>query len=730
MRPAFSFGLLFSLLVSTGWAQSTNISGLFTSNFMKAERMYHQQGYRNAIDLYVIALRKEPGNRVAKSRVAECYYRMGQFGEANKWYRRLVNQVPATSDEYLRLGQVLCALQRYDSAKTAFDQALSLDSTNTRARSYHSFLKVMSLYHKDPSTYELTRQWYNSPESDFSPRHYGSGIVFVSARDRDLFIKRKNLSGISEDEGLLNAFYVDSEIDSSQVSNENIELFYSRSLNSPYHDGPVTFYAGGKKIAYTRNLLVNGKPAMDELGRVNLELYFATLGDNRTLRDLQAFPYNSRSYSIAHPWISEDGTALYFSSNMPGGKGGADLYVSYLKNNTWTAPQNLGDAVNTAGDEFAPYLWNGQLFFSSDGLGGFGGLDNFVARWKAGSFEKPENLGFPLNSSRDDFGVIIDGEGREGYFASNRLERDDDIYKFVLERVMIYGQVLETPGNKPVSDVKITLSEEGTKEASILKTDFKGTFTTELKVNTTYSILPEKEGYSALTAIKLRPERGSILADTLHVALWKQGLFAKGIVYSDELQTKLPGALVTIENLDNGRGDSVRVSGDGSYSFLVHPNTRYRIMANYNGYLENGFSLDTKGLFGGDLLNDILLEETYIEKLIVSFEYDKWELLPEFDNGLNKMVRSLSRNKKATVYVGAHADARGTKEYNKRLSDRRAGAIVQYLRSKSIEVSRIDAFGFGEELILNTCSDGVVCSEEEHSRNRRAEIKVQLLLDR
>ncbi len=730
MRAVFLYGFALILVVSTGWAQSTNISGLFTSNFTKAERMYRQQGYRNAIDLYVIALKKDPGNRIAKSRVAECYYRMGQFEEANRWCRRLVNQVPATSEEYFRLGQVLCAMQRYDSAETAFGQALSLDSTNARARSYYSFLKVMPLYHKDPSTYQLTRQWYNSPQSDFSPRHYGSGIVFVSARDRDLFIKRKNLSGISEDEGLLNAFYVDSEMDSERVSNENVELFYSRSLNSPYHDGPVTFYDGGKKIAYTRNLLVNGKPAKDEWGKVNLELYFATLGDNRMLRDLQAFPHNSRSYSIAHPWISEDGLTLYFSSNMPGGKGGADLYVSYLKDKTWTAPQNLGDVVNTPGDEFAPYLWRDQLFFSSDGFGGFGGLDNFVARGKVGSFDKPENLGFPLNSSHDDFGVIIDGEGREGYFASNRLERDDDIYRFVLNRVMIYGQVWETPGNKPVTNAKITVSEEGTKEARILETNAEGNFTTELKVNTTYSFLPEKEGYTALSAIKLRPDRGSILADTLHVALWKHGLFAKGIVYSDELQTKLPGAVVTIENLDNGLVDSVRVSGDGSYRFLVHPNTRYRIMAKYNGYLENGFNLDTKGLYGGDLLNDILLEETYLEKLIVFFEYDKWDLLPEFDKGMSKMMRSLSRNRKATVYIGAHADARGTREYNKRLSDRRADAIVQYLRSKSIEVSRIEAFGFGEELILNTCSDGVVCSDEEHSRNRRAEIKVQLLQDR
>ncbi len=726
MRVSLLYLVGLILYASVSLGQSTNISGLFQSNFRKAERMYIQQGYRNAIDLYRIALDRDPGNRLAKARVADCYYRMGQLERANKWYKELLKQGQASADEYYHLGQVQCALERYDSAKTSFVKSADLDSTHRRAKAKIAFIDNMSAYRRDPASYAMAREWYNSPQSDFSPRHFGDGIVFVSSRDRDLFIKRKSLSGISESEGLLNAFYVDSKFDSAYSAEHQISLFYSKALNSPYHDGPVTFFAGGKKIAFTRNTIQNGKPVKDEFGRVNLELYFATLGESRHLDNLERYPFSDKSYSIAHPWVSENGKALYFSSNMPGGKGGADLYVSQFINNTWTKPQNLGDGVNTSGDEFSPYIWDDQLFFSSDGFGGFGGLDNFVAQYRDNAFQIPENLSYPLNSSRDDFGLIIDGAGREGYFASNRLDNNDDVYKFMLRKVTLIGHLKELQSNSPVSSATITIAGEDDSQRIQLTTDELGNFMAELDVDKGYRLIPAKEGYTALSDQRLTTRSPSIVADTLAISIWKNGLFAKGIVYSNELQQRLPGTMVYLNNLSTGKVDSVLTSAEASYNFLVLPNMSYKVTARYPGYLENGFKLNTQGLFFGDLLNDILLEETYLEKLMVFFDYDKWDLRPEFGKDMNKIIRSLRRYKKATVYIGAHADARGTKEYNKKLSDKRAATIVAFLKKSNFDVGRIQAFGFGEELILNLCSDGVECTDAEHLQNRRAEIKVQI----
>jgi outer membrane protein OmpA-like peptidoglycan-associated protein len=276
-----------------------------------------------------------------------------------------------------------------------------------------------------------------------------------------------------------------------------------------------------------------------------------------------------------------------------------------------------------------------------------------------------------------------------------------------------------------VALAQVSIRENAQGEPVQIITDEWGNFRVELEVEKDYHVAASKEGYATLGDQVLQLGQASIVADTLDVALWKHALFARGVVYSDELQQKLPGATVYLHNLTTGTLDSVKTGDQAAYHFLVLPNTSYRISARYPGYLERGFNLNTQNLFEGDLLNDLLLEEVYLDKMTVFFGYDQWSLRPEFEKELNRIIRGLQKNKTATVYIGAHADTQGTKEYNKNLSDKRANAVAQYLKSKGIAAPRIEAFGFGEELILNLCSDGVDCSDEEHSKNRRAEIKVQ-----
>jgi outer membrane protein OmpA-like peptidoglycan-associated protein len=720
--------ILFSLLIFSlrhVAAQSTNISNIFQSNFRKAEIMYGQQGYRNAIDMYRVVLDHDPHNHQAKERVAECYFRMGMFREAKHWYSELTEEKNPKAEAYYQLGQIFSILGQYDSAKIAFEQYTSLNPSDKRGPHKTDFINHLSFYRKDSGSYQIVRQWYNSKEADFSPQHFGEGIVFVSSRDRDLFIKRKSLSAINETEGLLNAFYANPSFDSTQSMDSQVSLFYSKALNSPYHDGPVTFYDNGKRIAFTRNILQNGKPVRDEMGRVNLELYFASLGENRTLTKIDRFPFNSPSYSIAHPWISPDGTVLYFSSNMPGGYGGADVYESSFISGKWSEPKNLGENINTAGDEYSPFLWNNELlYFSSNGLGGFGGLDIFVSR-KSDQFASPQNVGSPINSSRDDFGLIADLQGREGYFASNRNDDNDDIFKFIINKAFVMGQVRELQNHLPVPLASVVIKcEQDSLLNRKLNADESGRFTIELAVEKKYKVEAHKEGYTSLEPETFYPQKYSLIADTLQVNLWKNELFAKGIVYSNEQQKALSNAMVYLSNLSTGKTDSIRTGDMGTYNFLVLPNSSYRITARYPGYLENGFNLNTKALFRGSLLNDILLEEKYLEKLTILFDYNKWDVRPEFIVDLQKVIRSLKHFKNAIVYIGAHADSQGTREYNKKLSDKRAQSVVRFLNSSNIPAGRIQAYGFGEELILNLCSDGVECTNEEHSLNRRAEIKV------
>ncbi len=705
-------------------AQSTNVSNLFQSNMKKADLMYAQQGYRNAIDLYLIVLDHDPRNELAKERLADCYYRMGQFRDAKRWYVDLSKLENTNAEIYYQLGQSYSILKKYDSAKYYYELYSKGNPSDKRGPLKVDFIQTKSNFQAESGAFTVTRQWYNSNEADFSPRHFGEGIVFVSSRDRDLFIKRKTLSGINETEGLLNAYYVDPLFDITKTSSEQIGLFYSSALNSRFHDGPVTFFDKGSKIAFTRNILRNGKPMKDSQGRVNLELFIASLGSNRTMNNIERYAFNDKTYSIAHPWMSEDGKTLYFSSNMPGGFGGADLYVSYFRDQQWTRPENLGVEINTPGDEFTPFLWNAELlFFSSNGLGGFGGLDNYIVGKEAGKFGVPRNMGYLLNTSLDDFGLIVDPSGDLGLFASNR-GGNDDVFSFGIKKAAVIVYVQEKVSGIPMPLAGITITGEGNEIVRQGKSDENGNFMVRLDPDKEFKVRSAKEGYTDLEEHRFSTRKVSLNTDSVKISIWKNGLFATGVIYSNELQERLPDAMVYLKNLTTGRLDSMGTT-NGEYKFLVLPNNTYRIRARHPGYLENGFNLNTHELYKGDLFNDILLEETYQEKLTMLFDYNKWDLRSEFHTELGRIIRSLNRFKDATVYIGAHADAQGTREYNKALSDKRAKTILEYLKSKNIKASRIQAFGFGEELILNTCSDGVECSDIEHSQNRRAEIKVQ-----
>jgi outer membrane protein OmpA-like peptidoglycan-associated protein len=234
----------------------------------------------------------------------------------------------------------------------------------------------------------------------------------------------------------------------------------------------------------------------------------------------------------------------------------------------------------------------------------------------------------------------------------------------------------------------------------------------------------KKNGYDMLEDVGFSTKGMHYGIDSLAIPLWKKELFSKGKIYSNETHENILSSFVLLKNITDNSVDSI-ASKNGEYSFLVHPNKKYRVEVHKEGFIPDGFNLNTKDLYRGELLNDIVLEEVYIEKEVGKFSYNKYDVPPESYPLLNHIIRTLKKFPTATVNISAYADARGTKEYNQKLSDKRAEAAVQYLVQHGVSRTRITARGFGEDLIINRCSDGVECSEEEHSKNRRVELKVQ-----
>jgi hypothetical protein len=282
------------------------------------------------------------------------------------------------------------------------------------------FLTVKAFAQVNPSetfdtpygAFMVIRMPFNSPYADYGTVYRNNELVFVSARIASI------VRYTSENNETLTDMYV------TQLKNGKWRsaASFSSELNSKFNEGPLCFDKTATTIYFNRS---------DNKGR--LKIMKAEFLEGKW-QNIQELPINNEKYSLAHPALSPDGSALYFSSDMPGGLGGKDLYVSFLKDGKWSAPENLGESVNSPGDELFPFVTsdNNYLYFSSDGHGGSGKLDILRSEKQEGGWQNIYNPGPPFNSAEDDFAYISDSTGLAGYFSSNRINSEDDIFSFKL----------------------------------------------------------------------------------------------------------------------------------------------------------------------------------------------------------------------------------------------------------------------------------------------------------
>ena len=393
----------------------------------KADKLFADYKYAQAIEIYKPIADK--GNIRAVRKIAECYRKLNDYANAEKYYALVVADKNAIPKAYFYYGQVLMTNEKYDDAKIWLQKYLTLkpDADTSIARTLLiSCDKSKSVGSTDRKIILSNMNALNSAYSDFCAFPYEDGILFTSARQSK--INATSGSGYQE---VLFARYIND-------STYEIEPVKGVVNTKNYNSGPACVDTLHDIIYFTKNNFQYGDAVTNKKGDVTLKL-FSAKKSKEGWKDLKELELNDVEYSCAFPSINQDGNMLFFTSDRGGGFGGKDIYYSVLQNGKWSKPKNAGKAINTSGDERYPFIHiDGSLFFSSTGLPGFGGMDIFKCPVnKLGEFGKAENLGKPFNSAADDFGFYLDGQSSRGYISSNRNggAGSDDIYVFEYEDI-------------------------------------------------------------------------------------------------------------------------------------------------------------------------------------------------------------------------------------------------------------------------------------------------------
>lgn len=598
----------------------------------KGDKAYALGEYFDASTQYKKAYSQTPPKqRDQRGRIAlkmaECYRRINYTQKAIAAYNNAIRYKQQDSLTHLYLGQQLMKNGQYKEAAKQFqaqlDSIVAFESAGEKGYEEVRTLALTGLrsaqkapaWKQEGSAYTVKREnFFNSRRSEYSPMLGGDEwdqLFFTSTRNQS---KGDDLSGIT---GTKNAdIFLSQKDDKGKWQRpESIDS----ELNTEGEEGACSFTPDGRTMYLTQCKTDPDYPRFATIVTSNRsDAAWSKATELKLTRDTLS--------AYAHPAISPDGEWLYFTSNMPGGMGGYDIWRVRLTTSGVGGVENLGAPINTPGDEMFPtFRPNGDLYFSSNGHEGMGGLDIYIAKptqntelitedGELGSERyEIEHPGYPLNSQGDDFGMTFEGLKNQGYFSSNRGDGKgwDHIFSFYNPEIVqtVTGWVYEQDGYELPAGQVYMVGNDGTNLKLSVKGD--GSFTQQIKAGVDYVFLGTCKGFLN----------------------HQEQLRVEPVTESEEYVLQFPLASITAP---------------------------------------------------------VLIDNIF-------YDFDKATLRPESAEALDKLVVLLEENPNVTIELSAHCDYKGSAEYNKRLSQRRAESVVKYLIEHGIASDRLTPVGYGKD---------------------------------
>ncbi len=464
MKKLYILIILMSFGAVSSFAQSSLLK--------KADKYYGRLQYVKAAKTYEKIVSNGKADDYVYKKLADTYFNIFDSKNAEKYYAKIADKTD-NPEVYYRYAQMLKANGKYEESIPWMEKFSKMKPADHRAIKFRENPKYL------PKILERGKDKFvvnplpdvNTEYADFGAKPFGKKLYFVSARDA----KKKYSWDEQPFLDIYQADYIDGVV-------SNIEKVPGK-VNTKYHEGSFSFDPKGKVVYFTRNNYLEGEYKTDSTKVNRLKLFSAKVNKDGSWTNIKELPFNSDNYSVADPAVSPDGKRLYFSSDMPGTLGQSDIYYVDIKhNNKFGKPVNLGANINTEGRENFPFISKkGDLYFSSDGQLGLGGLDVFVCKNVDGKFARPRNLGVPLNSGKDDFGFYINDDTKNGFTSSNRDAQrmgDDNIYSVQNIKpicdVLISTDVIDAKTNKPLSNASVTLTDKNGNPIKTKLTDNDG----------------------------------------------------------------------------------------------------------------------------------------------------------------------------------------------------------------------------------------------------------------
>ncbi|MFN0013210.1 MAG: OmpA family protein [Saprospiraceae bacterium] len=599
----------------------------------------------------------------ANIRIATLNFELRDYQRAERVLSRIVQRDRGNEHPELKYLYALTLKHngKYADAEDMFGQVIA-DNLDT-ALMFKSRLEIsgcrLGRKAKQPELLSVTNlgKKANSPQTEASPSYSGGELYFTSLATKDVV----TLDG---DEGDWYTKIYTAAPPAQAGADFGAPTVLGTQVNrEDWHQGNVSVSLDGKTMFFTR-------VEMDNNYMKSSKVFFSRKGSDGWGAATEVTGVNG-DYIAKHPCEGElfGEKVLFFVANMPGGKGGYDVYYATRKSEgVYSLPVNIGAVINTAGEEASPFYQDGKLYFSSNGHPSIGGLDVFESQWNGSVWSTPEPLPLGINTSLDDQYYTRSPDGYSGYLVSNRPGPNnlksktccDDIYRWEIERIKV--ELVATTFRLKRKDEKANQPLDGCTVQVIDVTD-KNPLNVDTKTNAAandfaFTLSPEKS-YMVIA------EREGYTPDTVKFN-------TTGVKKTIKVEKKL----------------TLRTKRPPK------PTTR------------------------------IVKRDEPIRLNSIYYDFDKADILPASEKDLQFLVNLMNQYPDMKIELSSHTDAQGRDDYNERLSQRRADSAKTWMAAKGIVAERIVAVGSGEKFILNRCQNGVECPDEEHRFNRRTEFKI------